>query len=460
MPLTPERPQPMISPEQQQTAEVLSEEEEQPTETIENKPSQAGEDQIKKENVQIERDSDLDIVLDFILEQDIDHIDSGLFNVFIESFNQKHQENPKEIADFQETILFLKELPGISQQFNERIATLKGTENYKEIEQKKNEIIKGLAHDVLNGHLSAEDVISLVGEINLVSKDNPPDELKGAEKAAGYDGVMFYDERNHKIIIFEETLVDQFKDGKGQPMKLDFRHMINHEMSHAITERVGLNNERLLSSANDIIKNAESIIDIQPEHIQNVLLGLKSIEAEYEKLSDEVKQKVSVEQYRNFRIERAANEIITDYTTVYLQTDGSFEEFALKAIKMAKIEHPESVIGVSKEELKSINESSPEQKGQLIEQLRNRSGKFNKLIEIYQTFHTEIDNAIKNNKDSFAETEEDEFDLDELSLFGGGFMEAPEGFEQTGFSNQTENKGFMKEIGAFIAAFAQEIGMK
>ena len=436
------------------------------------------------ESERMERQRNNDDLLKWLTESNIETLDPELFQLFKNALKEKSPDDAQIDQNLDQVALLLKELPTIFESFDKKIEELgKDETKYKKIKEKRNEILRGFCESVVNGHLTAEDVCTLVKDINVYSRDNPPEEeregIKRMLAASGYDVVLCFDPKTKQMTIFEETLTD----GKENE-RLDFKHMVNHEMSHSIVEARMIMNETLTDQAVEIIKGVGELKNSLSEHTRTALRALDNIDRDfdkffaikirknpdYESLPDPKKEEYKTAEKARFERDRKnilVHEILSEYTAIYLESDGSLDGFVSECIKKNGIKDPklvEQAFGIKVEELKAINKADPDKRSALIDRAKKDSPeKFAKIVELYLNFYREIRNEIQTNKGKFsglAVRGEDDYDFD-LSEYGGGYGE-PAGSFNTPSGNQGGNsgEGFWKEFVGFMAAFGEEVGGK
>lgn len=442
------------------------------------KPSEEASVVEQNQNKKEFRKKNNELVLEWLIGQGGIKTGDAFLGKFKKVLEEDHEQDTEGIDQAAELLSVLPELFG---QVDGRIAELaKDETKYKNIGEKRIEIIKGICEPVLDGHLTASDATALVTGIEVISINDPDKQslFNDVGIKSGYEGVMFFDPRDHKIYIFDETLVDDYvKD--GTKMNLKIRHMITHEMSHGIVESSIKYNKTLISKANEIIEKAGEIKDSQSIHIRNTLNGIVIAEADFDKyfadhlassdayktIPDTQKEQFKEVEKKKFITDRkiqAAAEILTDYTAIYLQSDGSLEDFALTCLKTSDKDVLNNFLGpeFNKNNLAQINVMKDSTKKAAL--MAKIGSKCPELIGIYRTFHAEIQKEIINSKGRFAELSskegEEEDPFGEYS--GAGFMDGPAGFGQQETSgNRTGGGGgesLWSEFGALIKAMSEE----
>lgn len=461
---------------------------------VENAPtSEAARELIKKSREQIEEKQKRDIALKWLIDNlEQGKLDQNMQHVFAcferalskkkvspdqvedtsseedaeeeASPNQEEETEDIDLAEIKELALHLQT---VFESFDKKIAELAGQTGYtkEKLAEKRTKIIFGLCDSVMNGHLKARDVINLCGEsIEMVSKQNPTEKVKKMIDEGGYDAILYFDGEERKIYIFEDALADDFKEKTNN---LDLRHAINHELSHPIVEQALEKNEVLVGKAREIIDNASKIKDCQSRHIRNQLEALENIDSDFAKLypnGTEEQKKI----FRQKRENRAATEIITDYTAMYLQSDGTEDGFittCMEKTNKADLKKYLEIDGEIGNKLVQLNNTKdPAKKAELIAQLKtkaNGENSFNELCKIYGTFYAEIKHAIRSNRGKFQNTAERE-DMEDYFEFAGGFGGYGDypGTNMAG-GQSSEGGSFWKELavaaGDVVKAMANEV---
>ncbi|MFA5926721.1 MAG: hypothetical protein WCT32_05565 [Patescibacteria group bacterium] len=222
-----------------------------------------------------------------------------------------------------------------------KIQELSRKPEYSRIEVKKKTIEICLLQSVVNGHLTKEDLKTVLeGGVRILSNEEIS-QLAKTEQS--YEGIMYYDLGNRALIISESALVDEYRmknaeTGQERIIEIDIEHSINHEIAHGIVERGLLTSGEkrarkelregkegveippgLLSLAMSVIAAAGEVKEYMVYHSRNVLNGL-------EKLGD-----IPAKDRQNAQV-NAAIEIITDYTAIFMQSDGKEENFVAKCL--------------------------------------------------------------------------------------------------------------------------------
>lgn len=478
--------QPEEATKQPKTAEELQEEAigeaEHQEDQEETTPSLAADEIAQAQKTREARKKDNELVLDWLIKNGGIQTGDDFLGKFKKVLEEKNEQSSEEID---QTVELLNMLPRLFEQVDFKIDQLSKDEtNYKKIAEKRIEIIKGICEPVLDGHITASDALALVAGIEIVSKNDPEKQNLFRDNGikSGYEGVMFFDLTNHKIYIFDETLVDNYTGKDGNPLKLNIRHMITHEMSHNIVEASVKYNKTLLAKANEIIEKAGEIKDSQSIHIRNTLEGIVNAESDFDKyfadriasnetfkaMPEEQQKQLELAEKKKFISDRkiqAAAEILTDYTALYLQSDGSLDDFVLTCLKLTNKGAMIQYLGSETSKgFKKINEEEdPSKKLALIEELKTKSPKFVEVAQTYQVFYNLLRKQLADSKGKFAELVSNESEEEDpfAEFSGSGFVDGPAGFAQQGGNEQggIKNGGgesLWKEFGALMAAMAGE----
>lgn len=326
----------------------------------------------------------------------IEEIDADLQELFEKALEEKG-ESSSEVEQMQELI---KELPEIFKNFDQKIATLVGKDGFskEKLAEKSEEIKNSLVESVANGHLKAEDVLSMVSEVEIypTHSDDPGEQEKidATLSRFGYESTMFVDTIAGKIYIFDNALKDKYVTQDGKEIKIDFRHTINHELSHILDKKADILQNKTLLDACDQLAGMEDFADTQSMHIRNTLKT----------------EGLTQNQIRA--------EIIADYTALYLKSDGSFLDFASECLKMTDAKAMEEQLGLNQQEVRAILENKNDQ---FIENVKRNNPKFNSVLKIYETFYQEISKGVKENKGKIQPLEEGE--EEEENEYGNYFSE-------------------------------------
>lgn len=403
-----------------------------------------------------------------------------------EEFYQKfkdilEKENGQDTKGMDQVAEFLRGLKELFKQVDTKIEELgKDETNYKNIGQKRVEIIKAICEPILEGHITGSDAEALVSGIEIVNINDPEKQklFEDVGVRSGYEGVAFYDTKEHKIYIFDKTLGDKYPGFD----ELDIKHLMTHEMSHGIVESAVKYNKTLVAEARKIIRNAKALVSIfadsQSQHIRHSLEGVTNADTDFAKrfaddlskepayaaLSDEQKAQYEEAEKIKFVKDReiqAAAEILTEYTAMYLQSDGSIEDFVLTCLQKSDPQAIKSYLGkeFSLQRINAINKiTNPEKKQTLLKDLGEG---FSELSATYRVFYDEIKSVMTSSKGKFAELTAGENDDDDP--FGefsyGGYMDGPAGFAGQQQEGRTGNEGgsLWSEVGALIKAMSEEV---
>jgi len=249
--------------------------------------------------------------------------DKDISELVSEYLNKESQET-LEIDLDQETVLDLKKLLA---ELPKRIKS-----DVEMSEDQINKIVEYISVPIMNGHISAKDVFTIVQSIKITATNQN-------SNLQGYEGCMFYNPQNGTIVI-SENILDEFSEttAKGEQKSnqgLDVEHMLIHEVSHGISEHMfrGEEAETLFSQADKVLLQAEEARGSQSFHIETVLDAIQpdKIKEDYKIFIDnnpEMADSVTLETFETERRALAAKEIITDYTAIYLQSNGDFDDFS------------------------------------------------------------------------------------------------------------------------------------
>lgn len=443
-----ERRPPIPPPEDSTETEDQGEETpETPRETS----SAAAQENLREERSRRQPESNLELVLDWLVEGGELTKDSELYNSFKTALVEQTGEFFDGGEKLDQTLDLLNSLPQMLESMDRAIDQLDGKENYQDVREKRKEIIKGLCCPVINGHLDASDLRCMLQNVVVISKRNPPaerkDQIDKMIAESGYDGVLFCDPHNKEIVIFEETLVDSYPGFD----KLDFKHMMTHEIAHMVAERGINNNESLIAKSAEIIEKATQYKDIMSQHVNNQLDSVLSADADFARLFPQG----SDAEKNNFVEARKAiaiKEILADYTALYLQSDGSIGGFIQKCLELSDGDAISNKLGIDRTELAKINSiTDPAERKETIKLLQDKSPAFIELCQLYKALYAGIDNGVSELKGTLNE-DEDEFEIEPEI-----FAESPQTFSSPpGKSAGKESKGLFAEIGAFMKAFAEE----
>ena len=385
-----------------------------------------------------ENSANTDSLLDWLTNEDPEFT-ATLADVqgFLANEENASPEDKAELKLLEKILELREKLPKVLEQFNTKVAELAGPAEYTKLKEKKEEVIKALADPVVNGHIEANELVSMIeGGVLLASREEM-DKLCGA----GYEGAMCCDFRNQRIYISTEAMKDSYTTREGKLLKggIDLRHSINHEISHQITARLLSKNAALAEQAEAIIKGAKNQDrDLQPTHVRNVLDSLGQVESNFEKLWTE-KHKDDTEPanaelkadekeaYVTLAKKQAADEIITDYTALYMQSDGSFAGFFEKCFSQIGNEG-KGKFGIK---LRAVNEfyarlsqADGADKEKILNEMKVSLPAFTELSKTYSAFYGEIQKALTERGGKLLLEEGDEED-DFESFYPSGVAAEP-----------------------------------
>ncbi|MFA7244280.1 MAG: hypothetical protein WC080_03285 [Patescibacteria group bacterium] len=398
-----------------------------------------------------------------------ENLNSYLIEKIYAILKERYGESAPSSSALTETAIFIARSEALFQDSDAAISELSKNPEYSGVLSKKTEILYALSLPIINGHLTANDVCTLVQNVEI--SDSLEDESRAS---AGYEGIMSFG--GGVIKLSRSALKDNFATSEGKILSLDFVQMIDHEISHGIVavakhkeseadeENANSPIEISLREAKEIIRNAKDYIDFQPQHVRNVIKSLEK--SEYNSLSPTEKAKWgSEEKFTKSREIMAAEEIVTDYTAIYLQSDGSFLSFLEVCLK--KLD-PGSFSRFSSSEL-GISESDTDQSGEIstkyaeiaegiaggnfsIEKLRTEHPGISRAIESYLVFYNTIKRIVQSEKGHLGE------DFDGLDLDSMGYYDGWGGFDKQNPTpeSQASSTGLLAVGGAFLGALANE----
>lgn len=319
---------------------------------------------------------------------------------------------------------------------------------------------------ILNGHISGETAKSMVKSVTVAKGET----LKQQSMAQnGYEGMMFCNPHTGEIIIAKEALTGEYKADDGS--KLDIRHMILHEMSHVATEDVFFNNNPQNDQQKEAVvetkKFSNEIIQLaqqskgeripQSRHIETVLDMLSNLQHEFQKTGK------PPEEYESFRQEReslAAKEILTDYTAIYLKSNGerqSFIEEYLNSVGQNKLnEYASSNTAEDGADAKTrvaeiLRAKTPEEKAEVSQKFPE----FKQAFEMYNKFFNLAEKHLGDDKIKAAaqsRLQSGKKDDDYEGYYDHGVSSKGTGVE---YNNQQESMG--AAVAGAIESFADEV---
>jgi len=273
-----------------------------------------------------------------------------------------------------------------------------------------------LLTSVTEGHLTAEDFTRLVSDVRVKARSECPD--------AGTEGIMFCDPKSGQITILKEALVDQYQED-GRVITLDFKHMINHEISHRVVEKSLKYNEKIVAIAQQIAANPD-LAPFLPMRIQNAL-----------------------EVYKD-NPTKLAIEIMADYSSLFITTDGSFRSFfdncINKAVLAGKSEFVAS-LGIDEAAWDAAVAQGADAKMALL----RSNPKFSALVGTYKELHKEIATTLKAEKGTLGTRKSEEEDEEESGIY----YEGSQGFQQAAPSSPGQNQGRGRNEGSIWATIGE-----
>ena len=202
-------------------------------------------------------------------------------------------------------------------------------------------IKKLLIEPLLRGHLSAETLIGMAHTITVAPREKIS---AGSKQRFGYAAEMHCD-TNGGITISKEILDPSFRLPNGSKMNL--RHMITHESAHTAVENLlqarpeneaeQKQHDEMLAFAQEVLKLAEMAKEQripQPQHVEKALETVSNLQEDFQNANPPLT--VSFEQFQKKQLAVATREILTDYSAIYLQSDGSRESFMVEMMNKVK----------------------------------------------------------------------------------------------------------------------------
>ncbi|HOX41488.1 MAG TPA: hypothetical protein PK263_04800, partial [bacterium] len=351
---------------------------------------------------------------------------------------------------------------------------------YSHASEKRREIILGFCLPVIHGHLTANDVLNVAQEASITEND------PSAGVTTSYKAPMQVKFGN--LIISKAVFLNTFNaDDPG--FELDLTHMTAHEVSHGITDQLYFEeiprdnltaqinepnpqfSSELIRVARIIIDQSEKVMDMQPKHIRQALLGLNQAQHKYQGFNQKTKDALasqigvsSAEEYEDFIRVNTAKEIITDYTAIFLQSDGTFDNFMSETINHAETEAIKKYLG---ETLSEPQEITTEEIIRKLVSLNNGDSKdlSPKIMEllkyysiIFRNLAKDIDGVRGDVKQPAIPNEDIGFDLDDLDLSFNDFANYNDGFSK-GPSSNGDNKKMVDEFTGLATSFFKELGL-
>lgn len=348
------------------------------------------------------RASDVDLILQWLVtDRKAAGIDENFLELFKKVMEEKGEGAPDSIDETKELVKHLGELFADFDKKIEELAVNKA--EYSGIKGKQIEIKKAICLSVINGHFSATDIPKMVTGVQIESRDNPHDQANIA--SIGYEAAACWDQVTGKITIFKEALVDNYRDKDGNMVKINFKHLVSHEMSHAFTERYLVKNEKLNTFCDELM-DEPALLDLQPQHVRNVIKSLENIDERFVEAQTK-NPRLTKEQYVKYRRDYVKKEIITDYTAMFVKSDGSLEGFVEKCLALMNKEKFDQAIGVKEKEINPIfSAKTLEERQAIIAKLRTDYPAFGKTLDLWTGFHGEIQKATSENKGKVSSHEE------------------------------------------------------
>jgi hypothetical protein len=327
--------------------------------------------------------------------------------VLEQAIAEKYADQPEKQQSWQETLKFVLMAAEIM------------PENLTAEQQEL--ILKGLAEIVAEGHLDAETLEAAVGSIEYV--ENPDERFANSQQLCGYQGVAFW-AGDH--IVLTPRVFGKTPDGRS----IDIKHILKHEVSHQIVD-----SKAVFAAQQDKLKNhfqnepiepdeaTTAIIRLMtnapeetlPEGLRLIIHPLKQLQALKENHPDFIainqnrpkEEKISFERFLLAREMATANEVMTEITACYMESDGQFEDFFQTIIarsrpqELARYLRDGQPSGWLQQKLEQLKKGElPDDRRQ--EVILEISGQFPRFKDYYQTFRALYDQASLgfNNRDA------------------------------------------------------------
>lgn len=346
-------------------------------------------------------------------------LDARMQRLFIDPISRSHAEKPELSANLQEVGKLIPKLPKICEQFRTKIFELKDTggPEFSLVENKGREIMMDLLSSVAEGHLTAEDFTRLVSNVRVKTRSECPD--------AGAEGIMFCDPRTGEITFLTEALVDEFKI-ENDILNLDFKHMVNHEISHRVVETSLKYNEKIVQIVQQIAANAD-LAPLLPMRIQNAL-----------------------KEYRDHP-SRLCIEIMSDYSSLFITSNGTFRSFFDNCINKAVLAGKSEFIAALQID-DATWDAAVAQGADAKMALLQSNPKLSALVGTYKELHREIGKTLKAEKGTLGTREVEYGDGDEESDI---YYEDYQGFQQATPGNSGQNQGRSHNGGSFLSTIGE-----
>ncbi len=333
-----------------------------------------------------------------------------------------------------------------------------------------------LCEPILRDNISGEAALAMASELVV----RPISEMKKmASTGQGYEGVLYCDPRTGAITVAAEALTGEYRDKNGNNIKLNVRHMLGHEMSHPVVEDVFFQdkneaNAEAMNFAREIIDMAQKAKAERvplPAHIETELEVLANLQAQHAQiLPDSDGNKVPFEQYRAWRENRAAREILTDLTACYLQSDrsnGSSEDsidgFIAECINNISssrmyeyLQSSSEIRGDAADRIRAYFNTNKEERSSIIEAFPELSETFS----VYEKFHSLARKYLSRDsikaaagKGAIREQGDNEYDAGMYSDYYDNFSSQS---DAAGPQSKEESMG--KAGMGLLQAFAEEVG--
>lgn len=352
-----------------------------------------------------------------------------------------------------ETYKLASLLPQFFNGLHNKIESLNHNQNYKKenVQQRIKEIIASFLEPVSKGHLDCDDISSIVKGVEIIDKN----EISGTGMS-NYEEGMCFDPRENKIYIFKEILSEKYSG-------VDYRHMLIHEMSHPVVLETFYADGELTENFEQIVNYAEQNYDLMSQHIKNSIDGLKQNANKFDSLSAEEKAKYGNDKEKFAQREKLmlANEIMADFTAIYMKTDGSLEQFAVENIFMACLKKDDQKkffenLGLTdKKQIKVLREAIMSKDKEVLIELVTDNPALKNLMEVYKTFYSGIIKYSNNETGKLDLSNKEIEDGSELyNLYDEPISDRASSFQGSEPKGKQE-ESVMSILGGFIKAFAK-----
>lgn len=293
------------------------------------------------------------------------------------------------------------------------------------------QVLAGFAEILVEGHINAETLILSVGKVEFIADPNTDTRTKNCQDYCGYPGVVF---RVDEGILLTPAAFE--KDANGRP-KVDVKHILKHEIGHDVVDsgaafatqkenlrkhiapKEGEAQEELDETSKIILKFAEEApletlpaglqLIVEPyRHLQETGVAQGYLDRFNEGRRQTGKPEASLESYMQSRRLTVVNEVTTEISACYLESNGQFEDFARIIIsrsnsdKLAKYFREDQPQGIQSYNLESIKTGATQRENlpQVFERYSNNSERFREYLADYKTLFDNLHLAMSN-KDEF-----------------------------------------------------------